>query len=123
MSDIHDEMALGRVVREAQLAAMRFVHGTDPINHEVFVRELAKRVTVKEPPPKKVWSVSEETAQRCGSGLTGRPWVWTVNSAAPDIIRERPDLVAAEWERRMMPYYTKERITLERTRLFPELEP
>lgn len=122
---------LRAIVREcAGTAREASLYGLDM---NLFIAALAKRVTVKpEPPPKKVWSVRVNTAAKCRNDR-GSVTVATVDSAAPDIIRERPDLVADEWERRYRKehecvasgsFYGSERdVAAARARLFPELDP
>lgn len=119
-------------VREAYDAALREVTGCgigSSLDAELFAA-LAKRLQPRPEPVKKVWSVSVETggkfAQTKGE-MT--PWSEHLNRFAPDIIRERPDLVAAEWERRVRERARRlgvrvvESMTaFDRCDLFPELD-
>lgn len=116
-------------LRMAITAALGEATGIANVPGEKFVEALAKRVTVKpEPPPKKVWSVSEETAMQFvgGKSVTGNTNI-ALNSIAHLVIRERPDLVAAEWERRYRSGYvfanSTDAVTIHRACLFPELDP
>ena len=117
-------------VREAYDAALREVTGCgigSSLDAELFAA-LAKRLQPRPEPVKKVWSVSVETggkfAQTKGE-MT--PWSEHLNRFAPDIIRERPDLVAAEWERRFRLARDEQTVRLflgdSRRALFPELDP
>ena len=100
------------------------------------VRLHSDRVAPAQPRPepvKKTWSVSWDTSKKLGDFLSapylGQKWSDILNSLAPGIIRERPDLVAAEWERRVrerskrLGVRVMESMTaFDRCDLFPELD-
>jgi hypothetical protein len=86
---------LHKAVEDATLAS----GGVYGVTHR-FVVELAKRVTVKVPPPKKAWSVSYDTAISLNDNMRFGGYIDAANRHAADIIRERPDLVADEVVRR-----------------------
>lgn len=119
-------------VREA--ATMAYIDSTSRTGElsvfssewDAFILDFAKRLQPRPAPEKRVWSVSEETADSFRHD--GRFDVrHGINAIAPDVIRERPDLVAAEWERRAKasPLYGKwpDRLAFYRANLFPELDP
>ena len=110
-------------VREAYEAALQEYVGSFRVTADKELVELiAKRLQPRPEPVKKVWSVSVETggkfAQTKGE-MT--PWSEHLNRFAPDIIRERPDLVKADVQRRLAAARFPDDLLL--PRLFPELGP
>ena len=97
---------------------------------------LAKRLQPKPTPAPKVWSVSEGTEHKYRIAFdpawTNEPFVdakmsrlAALNAIVDDILRDRPDAVAKEWERRWrdaFPGDTPEDVDDVRRALFPEVE-
>lgn len=114
-------------LRMAITAALGEATGIANVPGEKFVEALAKRVTVKsEPPPKKVWRVSLDLGYKLYEAVKTHTLATEIDAKyAADIIRERPDLVAAEWERRhrAIGYTDDLNVGIWRRRLFPELDP
>ena len=125
-------------VREAyEAAAEEAIHSCGdgprhgPFYMSAFFAALAKRLQPRPEPVKKVWSVSVETGGKFAMTKNEMtPWSDHLDRFAPDIIRERPDLVAAEWERRVrerarwLGVCVVESMTaFDRYDLFPELDP
>lgn len=119
-------------VREAYKAALQEVRGVEPHVLPGFIEALAKRLQPRPEPVKKAWSVSDETWEKYATHAQKHwrdPSASHLNAIAPDIIRERPDLVAAEWERRVrerarwLGVCVVESMTaFDRYDLFPELD-
>lgn len=119
-------------VREAYEAAMEEAMGYcgdgpkyGEYYRNAFVQALAKRLQPRPEPVKKTWSVSKETAELLMPlSTTASVWARRIDAIAPDVIRERPDLVAAEWERRYRERYPRAapHMTEHRNELFPELD-
>lgn len=93
-----------------------------------FLSALAKRLQPRPEPPKKVWQASPAVAlkfatvwhQHNKSAGVLADYRKPVDAIAPDIIRERPDLVAAEYQRR---YRVAFGVEASLNNLFPELDP
>lgn len=132
-------------VREAYNAALEECSRFSAPSGTDFYAALAKRLQPRPVPEKKTWSVSEETANlhenaSANANIPTEYVFWhrrsdrrviaALNAIAPDIIRERPDLVAAEWERRYRAFRAKNDcihpdigVKIWRRDLFPELDP
>lgn len=95
---------------------------------DAFILDFAKRLQPRPEPVKKVWSVSDGTVdlwvKKWYGPMTQPSMKSILNAIASDIIRERPDLVAAEFERRFKIHFPKAFTeSVWRHRLFPELDP
>ena len=127
-------------VREAyEAAAEEAIHSCGdgprhgPFYMSAFFAALAKRLQPRPEPVKKEWCVSDETWEKYATHAQKQwrdPSASHLNAIAPDIIRERPDLVKAEWERRVrerarwLGVCVVESMTaFDRYDLFPELDP
>ena len=114
-------------VREAYKAALQEVRGVEPHVLPGFIEALAKRLQPRTEPVKKVWCVKLKTADRFLK--TYGTIAERLDSVSADIISDRPDLVAAEWERRVRERARRlgvrvvESMTaFDRYDLFPELD-
>ena len=123
-------------VREAHVAALREAYGEGIAAGDEFYRALAKRLQPKPTPPApKVWSVSEGTARRLTNLVRARDdaaYSWeeltptereidiaALNAIVDDILRDRPDAVAKEYQRR---YRAAFGVGPSLKHLFPEVE-
>lgn len=122
MSDVDKTFA--QVFQDAVSEAYNQIPAAE---YQRLFHALAKRVTVKsEPPPKKVWRVSLDLGYKLYEAVKTHTLATEIDAKyAADIIRERPDLVAAEWERRhrAIGYTDDLNVGIWRRRLFPELDP
>ena len=125
MTDEIERVREERLVYEAVQAAHKeaAATGQNPFLTPHFVAALAKRLQPKPVPAPRVWSVSDKTVLKLRDQIKmrfgGQPTSYDLNAIVDDIIRDRPDAVAKDYQRR---YRAAFGVEPSLKNLFPEVE-